>query len=93
LSNQDNFNIFGGRVNPPDVDGSVGPNHYVEMINLIYAVYDKQRHLLVGPVDSGIALGRLRHRRLHGPVRRSGRPLRQDVRSLAAEPVHDARPR
>ena len=53
LSNQDNFNIFGGRVNPPDVDGSVGPNHYVEMINLIYAVYDKQGNLLVGPVDSG----------------------------------------
>src|SRR6185503_17926493 len=29
LSNQDNFNIFGGRVNPPDPVGDVGPNHYV----------------------------------------------------------------
>ena len=38
MSNQDNFNIFGGRVNPPDTIGDVGPNHYVEMINLVYAI-------------------------------------------------------
>jgi hypothetical protein len=53
LSNQDNFNIFGGRVNPPDNMGAVGPNHYVEQINLVYAVYDKQGNLLVGPLDAG----------------------------------------
>ena len=53
LSNQDNFNIFGGRVNPPDPNGDVGPNHYVEMINLVFAVYDKQGNLLLGPVDTG----------------------------------------
>ena len=53
LSNQDNFNIFGGRVNPPDPIGAVGPNHYVEMINLVYGIYDKSGNLLVGPVDSG----------------------------------------
>ena len=53
LSNQDNFNIFGGRVNPPDPVGDVGPNHYVEMINLVFAVYDKQGNLLLGPVDTG----------------------------------------
>ncbi len=41
LSNQDNFNIFGGRVNPPDPVGAVGPNHFVEMVNLVFAVYDK----------------------------------------------------
>jgi hypothetical protein len=49
LSNQDNFNLLGGRVNPPDPVGDVGPNHYVEMINLVYAVYDKQGNLLAGP--------------------------------------------
>ena len=27
LSNQDNFNTFGFRVNPPDPNGDVGPNH------------------------------------------------------------------
>src|SRR5438067_9203239 len=35
LSNQDNLNIFGFRVNPPDPNGEVGPNNYVEMINLV----------------------------------------------------------
>src|SRR5262245_21428686 len=39
LSNQDNFNLYGGRVNPPDNSGDVGRNHYVEMINLVFAVY------------------------------------------------------
>lgn len=53
LSNQDNFNIFGGRVNPPDPVGAVGPHHYVEMINLVFGVYDKQGNLLLGPVDTG----------------------------------------
>ena len=53
VSNQDNFNIFGFRVNPPDPIGDVGPNHYVEMINLVYAVYSKRGNLLVGPVDTG----------------------------------------
>jgi len=53
ISNQDNFNIFGFRVNPPDPDGDVGPNHYVEMVNLAFAVYDKQGNLLLGPVDTG----------------------------------------
>lgn len=53
LSNQDNFDVFGFRVNPPDPVGDVGPNHYVEMINLVFAVYDKQGNLLLGPVDTG----------------------------------------
>ena len=53
LSNQDNFNVFGFRVNPPDPSGAVGPNHYVEMINLVFAVYDKQGNKLLGPVDTG----------------------------------------
>jgi hypothetical protein len=53
LSNADNFNIFGFRVNPPDPVGDVGPNHYVEMINLVFGVYDKQGNLLLGPMDTG----------------------------------------
>lgn len=53
LSNQDNANIFGFRVNPPDPVGDVGPNHYVEMVNLVFAVYDKSGNLLLGPVDTG----------------------------------------
>jgi hypothetical protein len=53
LSSQDNFNIFGGRVNPPDPVGDVGPNHYVAMTNLAYAVYDKAGTKLLGPVNIG----------------------------------------
>ena len=53
LSNQDNFNVFGFRVNPPDSDGEVGPNHYVELINLILGVFDKQGNRLLGPVAIG----------------------------------------
>ena len=53
LSNQDNFNTFGFRVNPPDPNGEVGPNHYVEMINLVFGVYNKAGTLLLGPVDTG----------------------------------------
>ena len=53
LSNQDNFNVFGFRVNPPDPVGDVGPNHYVEMINLVFGVFDKAGNKLLGPVDTG----------------------------------------
>ncbi len=53
LSNQDNFNLYGGRVNPPDPVGDVGPNNYVEMINLAFAVYDKSGNRLLGPTKIG----------------------------------------
>jgi len=53
LSNLDNFNLFGFRVNPPDPVGDVGPFHYVEMINLAVAVYDKQGNRLMGPLAIG----------------------------------------
>ncbi len=53
LSQQDNFNTFGFRVNPPDPNGDVGPNHYIEMINLVFGVYSKTGTLLLGPIDTG----------------------------------------
>jgi len=53
ISNFDNFNLFGFRVNPPDPVGDVGPNHYVEMVNLAYAVYDKTGNLVAGPFAIG----------------------------------------
>jgi hypothetical protein len=46
-------NINGtGNVNgvyPPDTDGDVSPDHYVQMINLSFAVYDKNGTKLYGP--------------------------------------------
>jgi hypothetical protein len=53
LSNQDNFNIFGFRVNPPDPVGDVGPNNYVEMVNLVFRVFDKSGNSLSPATDSG----------------------------------------
>ena len=51
LRNTDNPN--GILVNPPDPVGDVGPNHYVEMVNLVFAVYDKQGNRLLGPTPLG----------------------------------------
>lgn len=53
LSNNNNFGLYGFRVNPPDPVGDVGPAHYVEMVNLAFAVYDKQGNLLTGPTRLG----------------------------------------
>jgi len=52
VSNQDNFNIYGGRVNPPDPNAAVGKNHIVEMANLAFAVYDKATGNRIGPVHA-----------------------------------------
>ena len=35
---------------PPDSDGDVGPNHYVEAINQAFAVFDKSGNMLAGPI-------------------------------------------
>ncbi len=37
---------------PPDTDGDVGPNHYFQMVNVSFAIWDKQGNLLYGPVDN-----------------------------------------
>lgn len=34
---------------PPDTNGDVGPNHYVQMVNLSFAIWDKSGTLLYGP--------------------------------------------
>lgn len=51
LSDDDNAAVLGFRVVPPDPNGDVGPNHYVQMINLILAVYDKSTGArILGPL-------------------------------------------
>lgn len=39
-------------VYPPDTDGDIGPNHYVQMINLSFQVFDREGNSLYGPVDN-----------------------------------------
>jgi hypothetical protein len=37
----DDFAAFGFRLSPPDTNGAVGPDHYVQMVNLLTRVFDK----------------------------------------------------
>src|SRR2546421_3266443 len=53
LSNADNFALLGIRVNPPDPNGEVGRNHYVETTNVAFAVYSKTGTPLAGPATLG----------------------------------------
>lgn len=50
------YNFAGvGRITPltpPDTDGDVGPDHYFQMVNVSFAIWDKQGNLLYGPVDN-----------------------------------------
>ena len=41
ISNQDNSNIYGFRVFPPDTNGDVGPNHYLQFVNDLVRIYLK----------------------------------------------------
>lgn len=48
---------FGGITNtygvaPPDTDGDVSHDHYFQMVNNGYAIWDKEGNLLYGPVDN-----------------------------------------
>jgi hypothetical protein len=57
LSDDDNAAVVGGRIVPPDTNGDVGPNYYVQFINLIFAVYDKTTGTIVpggGPFAGNI---------------------------------------
>ncbi|MGH9361489.1 MAG: hypothetical protein ACRD2T_06185, partial [Thermoanaerobaculia bacterium] len=47
LSDDDNAALLGFRVVPPDTEGDVGPGHYVQWINLIFAVYSKTTGTIV----------------------------------------------
>jgi hypothetical protein len=44
---------------PPDTVGDIGPNHYVQMTNFSFAVYDRNGTLLYGPVNNNTLWGPL----------------------------------
>src|SRR6266487_3570223 len=50
LSNQDNFTNFGFRLSPPDTNGEVGPNHFVQYVNLLFRVFDKAGTPVTAPI-------------------------------------------
>lgn len=41
ISSDDNLAEYGFRVLPPDTNGDVGPNHYVQAVNVLFRVFDK----------------------------------------------------
>jgi hypothetical protein len=49
ITNANNSAAFGFTVSPPDTNGDVGPNHYVQTVNLLMAVYDKSGAVLRSP--------------------------------------------
>jgi len=49
LSNADNQAALGLTLAPPDTNGDVGPDHYIQIVNLVFAVYSKTGALLYGP--------------------------------------------
>jgi PKD repeat protein len=50
--NNDNGNLLGFLIAPPDTDGSVGPNHFVQMINLLTTIYDKNGNIVTASFPS-----------------------------------------
>lgn len=53
LGNTDNETVIGGRVAPPDPELDVGEEYVVEMVNLLFAVYDKSSgELVFGPIEN-----------------------------------------
>jgi hypothetical protein len=47
LSDDTNAAVAGFRVVPPDTEGDVGPQHYVQWVNLVFAIYDKSTGTIV----------------------------------------------
>lgn len=46
-----------GGATPPDPSGAVGPNHYVQMVNSVYQIFDKSGNALTNPATLGSLLG------------------------------------
>jgi hypothetical protein len=44
--------IGGGSYSPPDTHGAVGPNHYFQVINCSYAIYNKSGTKIFGPMGN-----------------------------------------
>lgn len=42
---------------PPDANGTAGPNHYMQTINSVYAIYSKTGSILAGPTNLNLLFG------------------------------------
>ena len=53
-SDDDNAAVLGFRVVPPDTEGDIGPNHYVQWINSVSEIFDRNGNSLVGPFPGNL---------------------------------------
>jgi len=44
--------LNGGNYIPPDTDGDIGPDHYFQVVNCSYAIYNKGGSKILGPIAS-----------------------------------------
>lgn len=49
-----NFNGQDSPYYPPDCNGTVGPNHYMQTINCVYSIYNKSGALVAGPTNMNL---------------------------------------
>lgn len=49
LSNFDNIAVYNAVIIPPDMIGDVGPNHYVQAVNALVRIFDKNGNALTPP--------------------------------------------
>jgi hypothetical protein len=42
---------------PPDCNGTAGPNHFMQTINTVFAIYSKTGTLLAGPSSMNLLFG------------------------------------
>jgi hypothetical protein len=52
--NDDNANLLGILLAPPDTDGDIGPHHYVQITNLVTTIFDKHGNVLLGPFPNNV---------------------------------------
>ncbi|MBL4624802.1 MAG: T9SS type A sorting domain-containing protein [Flavobacteriales bacterium] len=57
IQNWDGITQSEGGATPPDPSGAVGPNHYIQMVNTAYEIFDKQGNSLYGPSSLGSIWG------------------------------------
>lgn len=55
---------------PPDCNGTAGPNHFMQTINTVYAIYDKTGALVAGPTNMNLLFGNV-----PGANRNDGDPI------------------
>ena len=52
--NDDNYYLVGGYLYPPDTDGDVGRNYYVQITNLVTTIFDKSGNVVLGPFPNNV---------------------------------------